>query len=98
MTKDEIRAIFMAHGFTVKEGQTDLKPYVFEAAEALLAAHSAGSQPVMTDLCTLRHRIAAAPRRQFESAPRIYTNWLSQDAVLDLIDAEIERIEREGEA
>lgn len=31
-----IRRIFMAHGFTIKEGQTDLKPYVYEAAEALL--------------------------------------------------------------
>ena len=26
----------MAHGFTVKPGQTDLKPYVYEAAEALI--------------------------------------------------------------
>lgn len=34
--RDAIRRIFMAHGFTIKEGQTDLKPYVYEAAEALL--------------------------------------------------------------
>lgn len=34
--RDAIRRIFMGHGFTIKEGQTDLKPYVFEAAEALL--------------------------------------------------------------
>jgi hypothetical protein len=33
---DTIRAVFLQHGFTVKEGQADLKPYVFEAAEALL--------------------------------------------------------------
>ena len=31
-----IRQIFMAHGFTIKDGQTDLKPYVYEAADALL--------------------------------------------------------------
>jgi len=57
MTKDQIRDIFMAHGFTIKEGQTDLKPYVYDAARALLAskqavpqvkqwiAHWAGSNP-----------------------------------------------------
>lgn len=36
--RDQIRAIFMQHGFTIKEGQTDLKQYVYDAAEALLAA------------------------------------------------------------
>lgn len=35
--RDRIREIFLAHGFTVKEGCDDLKPYVYEAAEALLA-------------------------------------------------------------
>jgi hypothetical protein len=38
MTKDQIRDIFMAHGFAIKEGQTDLKPYVYDAARALLAS------------------------------------------------------------
>jgi hypothetical protein len=41
MTKDQIRDIFMAHGFTIKEGQTDLKPYVYDAARALLASKPA---------------------------------------------------------
>ena len=31
----------MAHGFTVKEGQADLKQYVYDAAYALLAMGSA---------------------------------------------------------
>lgn len=31
----------MAHGFTVKEGQTDLKQYVYDAAYALLGAKPA---------------------------------------------------------
>ena len=35
-TKDKIRLIFLNKGFTIKEGQPDLKPYVYEAAEALL--------------------------------------------------------------
>ena len=36
LSKDQIREVFMAHGFTVKEGQTDLKQYVYDAAYALL--------------------------------------------------------------
>ncbi|CAB3729243.1 hypothetical protein [Achromobacter piechaudii] len=34
---DTIRAVFLGHGFTIKEGQTDLKPYVYEAVHALLS-------------------------------------------------------------
>jgi hypothetical protein len=45
LTKDEIRAVFLANGFTVKEGRTDLKPYVYAAAEALL---SRSNQPAPT--------------------------------------------------
>ena len=36
LSKDAIRDVFLSHGFTVKEGQTDLKPYVYGAAYALL--------------------------------------------------------------
>lgn len=35
-TKAQIREVFMAHGFSVKEGQADLKQYVYDAAYALL--------------------------------------------------------------
>lgn len=35
---NRIREIFLANGFTIKEGQTDLKPYVYQAAYALLWA------------------------------------------------------------
>ena len=41
LTRDQIREVFMAHGFTVKEGHTDLKQYVYDAAYALLAMGSA---------------------------------------------------------
>ena len=37
VTRDQIRDVFMRNGFTVKEGQTDLKPYVYAAAEELLS-------------------------------------------------------------
>lgn len=37
MSNDTIRAAFLATGFTIKEGETDLRPYVYEAARLLLA-------------------------------------------------------------
>lgn len=36
LTREQIREVFLAHGFTIKEGLTDLKPYVYDAAYALL--------------------------------------------------------------
>lgn len=41
LSRDQIREVFMAHGFTVKEGQTDLKQYVYDAAYALLGTKPA---------------------------------------------------------
>ena len=38
VSKDEIRKIFMRNGFTVKEGQTDLKDYVYDAAFELISS------------------------------------------------------------
>ncbi len=35
--RETIRAVFLRNGFTIKEGQTDLKPYVYAAAEELLS-------------------------------------------------------------
>lgn len=40
MDKAKIRATLLAHGFTIKEGLDDLKPYVYEAVEAILDEHS----------------------------------------------------------
>lgn len=34
----KIREVLLSHGYTIKEGHDDLKPYVYDAAEALLAA------------------------------------------------------------
>jgi hypothetical protein len=39
VTRAQIRKVFLANGFTIKEGLDDLKEYVYEAAEALLRAH-----------------------------------------------------------
>ena len=38
LTDAQIREVFLANGFTIKDGQTDLKPYVYQAARALLSA------------------------------------------------------------
>jgi hypothetical protein len=38
VTDAQIREVFIANGFTIKDGQTDLKPYVYQAARALLSA------------------------------------------------------------
>lgn len=49
-TDADIRAVFLAHGFTVKEGQTDLKPYVYAAARALLSRYAAPQASEAQDL------------------------------------------------
>lgn len=41
ISRDTIRAVFLRNGFTVKEGQADLKPYVYVAAEELLRLNAA---------------------------------------------------------
>ena len=42
--RETIRAVFLRNGFTIKEGQTDLKPYVYAAAEELLSIARASWQ------------------------------------------------------
>lgn len=41
INKDVIREIFMRNGFTIKEGQSDLKNYVYAAAYELLRLNAA---------------------------------------------------------
>lgn len=36
LPKDKVREILLRNGFTIKEGQTDLKDYVYMAAEELI--------------------------------------------------------------
>jgi len=35
--RETIRAVFLRNGFTIKEGQADLKPYVYAAADELMS-------------------------------------------------------------
>jgi hypothetical protein len=45
-------------------------------------------------LCEVRARLRSAPRRQFECAPNIYSSWLCQGSVLDILDAAILKSEQ----
>ncbi|WP_341706490.1 hypothetical protein [Halopseudomonas sp.] len=45
-SRDVIRATLMDHGFTIKTGHDDLKPYVYEAVEALFARPAPAAQDV----------------------------------------------------
>lgn len=38
LSKDKIRSILLANGYTIKDGESDLKTYVYAAAKALLDA------------------------------------------------------------
>lgn len=50
LTDAEIREIFLANGFTIKDGESDLKPYVFKAARAIEARAQQSTPPVrLTD-------------------------------------------------
>ena len=43
LSDEEIRDVFLTHGFTIKPGETDLRPYVYEAARALLSKQPSGA-------------------------------------------------------
>ena len=58
LSKDRIREILMCNGFTIKDGEPDLKPYVYNAVQAILDAalqqpvvdHPQANQPAMTPI------------------------------------------------
>ena len=58
--KDRTRAILLNYGFTIKPGETDLKPYVYAAAQALiddaLAQRAAGETNSPHDICRASER------------------------------------------
>ena len=71
LTREQIREVFMAHGFTIKEGQTDLKQYVYDAAYALLELVAAPQQePCQT--CTAMARTVMMDQVSFDRKPDCY--------------------------
>lgn len=49
ITRDQIRDIFMSNGFTIKDGQTDLKDYVYAAADELVSLLKTQAQVSVPD-------------------------------------------------
>jgi hypothetical protein len=66
LSDDEIRALFIAAGFTVKDGHADLKPYVYAAARAVERA--------------VVSRLAAMGGELPESTPMETTSWGGKEA------------------
>lgn len=84
ISNDTIREVFTRNGFTVKEGQTDLRPYVYSAARELLALvdgnpvskqqESAPVLPVREDIEVQPSDIAGVLRLTEE-----YVQWLQDN-------------------
>ena len=49
VTDSMIREAFLANGFTIKDGHSDLKPYVYAAARAILALQASAQVPMTAD-------------------------------------------------
>lgn len=62
-----VRDVFLRNGFTIKEGHSDLKPYVYEAVEELLQLDGRS----LTDDCSAPKWIACA-----DSLPPVNENVL----------------------
>lgn len=56
--EDLVREVFLRNGFKIKEGQTDLKPYVYAAAKELTAPLRAEIDQLKARLDELEHRAA----------------------------------------
>ena len=80
ISDEQIRAVFLANGFTIKDGLSDLKPYVYAAARALLsvAAHKPQSVSDNESLPDdLRARgLTVAVHNDYRLAGKAYTFWL----------------------
>jgi len=72
LTQERIRSVFLAHGFTIKEGHADLKPYVYEAAKALIEASLADyvltKKPEVTALMQMARAMRLATPDFYDTA------------------------------
>lgn len=86
MDKETIKSILLAHGFTIKPGETDLKPYVYKAAFELLelAAPDVQGEPVGWQ---------PADEMRFEyrhpKTGEAYTIKLSREEVMEMMEQEL---------
>jgi hypothetical protein len=102
--RDKIREIFLAHGFEIKPGHDDLKPYVYEAAEALIAAIAATKQEPVAwyidwpDEPELGHYFAEEPSEMGRNRPLVFGDAAPQPAQPAPTLCESKAAESEGQA
>lgn len=73
----------MAHGFTVKEGQTDLKQYVYDAAYALLGTKPAPLSDDAKDVARYRWLRSYNTAKHPEVAEAFFLGDQNMDAAID---------------
>lgn len=64
-SRDTIRDVFMRNGFVIKDGHCDLKPYVYDAANELIAIYHATCNTSVPDGWKL---VPITPTREMISA------------------------------
>lgn len=93
VSDDLIREVFLANGFTIKEGQSDLKPYVYAAARALLAKATA-EQPADERKDAERYRWM---RRTFIADDEAWLDDVADARTGDELDVAVDRALAEEE-
>ena len=95
VSDEQIKSVFLANGFTIKEGMTDLKPYVYQAARALLAtgvqakadARDAAFEAVRKVFCKLqRYSFFLDGAGNVRRCADHCGNWVEFDAVHTLFE------------
>jgi hypothetical protein len=76
----------------IEDDEGECNPY--DLCAGCRCAYSQGRRVLEVDMFELRRRLMGASRRQFESAKGVYTNWLSQDRVAEILDNEWEQFAR----
>ena len=91
MTSDQIRNILLSHGYTIKPGHDDLMPYVYEAAEALIAAELRRLHAENAELIQELRNIASADWRKWDEemrTPDEFVDWAKSRARFAIAKAE----------
>jgi hypothetical protein len=94
LSRDQIREVFMAHGFTIKEGQPDLKQYVYDAAYALLGLVAAPQQEAQEPVAWYEYNadldawfLAYRRNPKAKTRPLVFGDTAPQTAPAPLSDA-----------
>jgi small-conductance mechanosensitive channel len=85
LTYEQIRTIYLDSGFTIKEGLTDLKPYVYASARAIESAACAERDKRIAELEESIDRISA----NYSAVDRLVTR--QRERIAELKQQAIER-------